>query len=99
MSIKVKDKSKLLMKHTGFCVRNTLKQIHYTSLCLWGLMTNYPMTWQNIFWGIDIKTGAYNVDYQSETDIVEHISQMRFRTVLLLRGLEKGKSHRIDSHS
>lgn len=90
MSIKVKDKSKLFDETYWFlCEKYTeANPLHFVMFV--GIDDELSYDLAEYILGHRYKNGCLQcVDYQSETDIVEHISQMRFRTVLLLRGLEK----------
>ncbi len=90
MELKVKDKSKLFDETYWFlCEQHTkANPLHFVMFVGMDDELSYDMA--NYILGHRYQNGCLQcVDYQSETNIVEHISQMRFRTVLLLRGLEK----------
>lgn len=90
MSIKVKDRSKLFDETYLFLCGEYAKANPLHFIMLMGMDDELSYDMANYILGHRYKNGCLEcVDYHDETDIVEHISQMRFRTVLLLRGLEK----------
>lgn len=90
MELKVKDKSKCFDEIYWFLCEQYRKANPLRFILLVGVDDELPYDIANYILGHRYQNGYLRcIDYPSETDIVEHISQMRFGTVLLLRGLEK----------
>lgn len=90
MELKVKDKSKCFDEIYWFLCEQYRKANPLRFILLVGVDDELPYDIANYILGHRYQNGYLRcIDCPAETDIVEHISQMRFGTVLLLRGLEK----------